>query len=99
MRTLIDGLQIDEKKDILCITNQSQVVINTGVNFFCNKNMSEVTDEKYKVLGKVTKTCSGVETISLMRNTAFSKLKLDKMAEFQTLFDDPSLKQFWGEKS
>lgn len=49
----------------------------TDENYFLNKNMSELTDGNY--------------SISLLRNTAFSKLKLDRMKEFQDLLKDPSL--------
>ena len=34
-------------------------------------------------------------TISLLRNTAFSKLKLDRMQEFQNLFKDESIQNFF----
>ena len=53
--------------------------------------MSELTDGNYKILGKITKICEEGDSISLLRNTAFSKLKLDKMKEFQDIFQDESL--------
>ena len=56
--------------------------------------MSEVTDGNYKILGKVVKICKDEEEISLLRNTVFSRLQIDKMKEFQELFNDPSLKSF-----
>ena len=59
--------------------------------------MSEVTDGNYKILGKVIKVCMDDGEISLLRNTVFSKLQLDKMKEFQEFFSDPSLAQFVGE--
>ena len=95
MDALIHGLQADGKKDIICITQNHEVILPTDVNYFLNKSMGELTEGNYKILGKITKICSEEsESISLLRNTAFSKLKLDKMQEFQDLFKDDSLKQF-----
>ena len=59
--------------------------------------MIEVTDGNYKILGKVIKVCMDDGEISLLRNTVFSKLQLDKMKEFQEFFSDPSLAQFVDE--
>ena len=95
MDALIHGLQADGKKDIICVTSAHEVVLPTDVNYFLNKNMGELTEGNYKILGKVTKICVDQdETISLLRNTAFSKLKLDRMQEFQNLFKDESLGKF-----
>lgn len=88
---LISGLQVNGKKDIICKTENMEVIIPTDENYFLNKNMSELTDGNYKVLGKIAKICDDGDSISLLRNTAFSKLKLDKMKEFQDIFKDESL--------
>lgn len=53
--------------------------------------MSELTDGNYKILGKITKMCEDGDSISLLRNMTFSKLKIDKMKEFQDIFKDESL--------
>lgn len=97
--TLVKGLQVDGKKDIICQTLTKSIVINTDLNYFLNKSMSEITDGNYKVLGKVTKICQENEDgISLLRNTAFSRLKIDKMREFQELFNSNELKPFFGDE-
>lgn len=88
---LIGGLQVNGKKDIICKTDNMEIVIPTDENYFLNRNMSELTDGNYKILGKITKICEDGDSISLLRNTAFSKLKLDKMKEFQDIFRDESL--------
>lgn len=99
IEALIQGMQTDGKKDIICVTDDKEVVINTDVNYFLNKSMSEITDGRYKILGKVTKVCNDQdESISLLRNTAFSKLKLDKMKEFNELFSSQELSPFLGEE-
>lgn len=100
IETLINGLQVDGKMDIICKTEAKNVVVNTDINYFLNKNMSEITDGNYKILGKVTKIClENEEGISLLRNTAFSKLKIDKMKEFQELFNSEELKPFFGDEN
>lgn len=88
---LINGLRGNGKRDIICKTDNMEIVIPTDENYFLNKSMSELTDGNYKILGKITKISKSGETISLLRNTAFSKFKLDKLKEFQELFQDPSL--------
>lgn len=94
---LIKGLQIGGKKDIICETENFSVVLPTDENYFLNGNMTEITDGTYKILGKIVKICKEEGEISLLRNTVFSRLQLDKMKEFQELFNDPSLSQFVGE--
>jgi hypothetical protein len=94
---LIGGLQADGKKDIICEADGISVVLPTDENYFLNNNMSEVTDGNYKILGKVVQIYKTEGEISLLRNTVFSKLQLDKMKEFQDLFSDSSLSQFVGD--
>lgn len=94
---LINGLQADGKKDIICETSGTKVILPTDENYFLNNNMSEVTDGNYKILGKVVQICKEEGEISLLRNTVFSRLQLDKMKEFQDVFNDHSLSQFVGE--
>ena len=93
---LIRGLQADGKKDIICEANDVSIVLPTDENYFLNNNMSEVTDGNYKILGKVIQICVDSGEISLLRNTVFSKLQLDKLEQFKTAFSDPSLSQFVG---
>lgn len=94
---LIKGLQADGKKDIICWSDGMSIVLPTDENYFLNNNMSEVTDGNYKILGKVIWICMDDGEISLLRNTVFSKLQLDKMREFQEMFSNPSLSQFVGD--
>lgn len=94
---LIDGLQSGGKKDIICETESMKIIIPTDENYFLNGNMYEVTDGNYKVLGKVVAICKESGEISLLRNTVFSRLQLDKMKEFQEIFKDPAFEPFVGE--
>lgn len=94
---LINGLQAGGKKDIVCVNDIMKIILPTDENYFLNNNMSEVTDGNYKILGKVIQICKEDGEISLLRNTVFSKLQIEKMKEFEELFNDPALKQFIGE--
>ena len=94
---LINGLQADGKKDIICETSNMKVILPTDENYFLNSNMSEVTDGNYKILGKVVQICKDFGEISLLRNTVFFFFLLDKMKEFQDVFNDPALSLFVGE--
>ena len=80
----------------ICEISDLKVVLPTDENFFFNNNMSEITDGNYKILGKVVQICKENGEISLLRNTGFSKLQLDKMKEFQDVFNAPELSQFVG---
>lgn len=93
---LINGLQAGGKKDIICEASGLKVVLPTDENYFLNNNMSEITDGNYKILGKVVQIYKDSGEISLLRNTVFSKLQLDKMKEFQAVFNDPALADFVG---
>ena len=93
---LINGLQAGGKKDIICEASGLKVVLPTDENYFLNNNMSEITDGNYKILGKVVQIYKDSGEISLLRNTVFSKLQLDKMKEFQDVFNDPALADFIG---
>lgn len=94
---LINGLQAGGKKDIVCVNDTMKIILPTDENYFLNNNMSEVTDGNYKILGKVIQICKEDGEISLLRNTVFSKLQIEKMKEFEELLNDPALKQFIGE--
>lgn len=94
---LINGLQADGKKDIICETSRLKVILPTDENYFLNNSMSEVTDGNYKILGKVVQICKDEGEISLLRNTVFSKLQLDKMQEFEDVFNSPELSQLVGD--
>lgn len=93
---LINGLQVDGKKDIICDSDDVRIILTTDESYFLNNNMSEITEGEYKVIGKVIKICLTDGEISLLRNTFFSKLKLDRMKEFQEFFNDDALMPFVG---
>lgn len=97
---LIKGLQVGSKKDIICEAESISIILPTDENYFLNGNMYEVTDGNYKVLGKIVSIYKekGKGKISLLRNTVFSRLQLEKMKEFQDFFNNPSFETFTGEK-
>lgn len=91
---LINGLRAGGMKDIICEAHDIKVILPTYENYFLNNCMSEITDGNYKILGKIVQIYKEDGEISLLRNTVFSKLQLDKMKDFQELFNDPALSQF-----
>ncbi len=97
LKQFIDKLNVDGIKDIVCKSEKMNIVLPTDVNYFLNKNTCEITDGNYKVLGKIMNICKGDEEISLLRNTALSKIQLTKLIEFKDLFNTPELAPFVGE--
>ena len=95
---LINGLQADGKRDIVCETEKMNILLPTYDSYFINNNMSEVTDGNYKFLGKVVQMCINDGEISLLRNTVFSKLQVEKLKDFEDIINDDSLKPFFSEK-
>lgn len=91
-------MQADGKKDIICEAEELKVILPTDENYFLNNNMSEITDGNYKILGKVVQICRSEGEISLLRNTVFSKLQLEKMKEFQEVFNEPALREVFGDE-
>lgn len=95
---LINGLQANGKRDIVCETENINILLPTYDSYFINNNMNEVTDGNYKFLGKVVQKCVGDGEISLLRNTVFSKLQVEKLKDFEAIINDDSLKPFFSEK-
>jgi len=94
---LIEGLKADGKRDIICETEQTKVIVPTEDKYFLNNNMNEITEGNYKIIGKVVQIYKESGSISLLRNTLFSKLKLDQFKEFQDVLKSPELQPFTGE--
>lgn len=95
---LINGLREDGKKDIICESDLMKIILPTDENYFLNNSMKEITDGNYKILGKVITLCKDEGEISLLRNTVFSKLRLDKLMNLQELFNDDSIRPFLGDE-
>lgn len=95
---LIDSLKADGKRDIICVSNNIKVVLPTEDKYFLNNNMNEITAGNYKLLGKVVQVYKDNGSISLLRNTMFSKLKLDQLNEFQGILKSPELQPFTGDE-
>jgi len=79
--SLTNALQADGQKDIICTTDKFAVVLPTDNNYFLNKSMNELTDGRFKVLGKVISICGTDSSISLLRNTPFSRIKSFELIE------------------
>jgi len=89
MKALLDGLQTGDIVDLICYSkNGSQnatTVLPVYNEYFFNRNMNEITDGQYKIIGKVTKVIENSgDSINLLRNTSFSLMQqsfLDSMFE------------------
>ena len=99
MKAISSGLQSGDIVDLICQSNCNGKIIKTVLpvynDYFFNKNMNEITDGQYRVIGKVTKvTYDDGDSINLLRNTSFSLMQqatLDKM--FNTGFQNEDMKK------
>jgi len=88
MKALSEGLQSGNIVDLICRVNCSDdnitAVLPVYNDYFFNRNMNEITDGQYRVIGKITKVIiEPNSSISLLRNTSFS---LMKQSMLDTLF-------------
>ena len=89
MKALLDGLQTGDIVDLICYSKNGSQNVTTVLpvynEYFFNRNMNEITDGQYKIIGKVTKVIENSEdSINLLRNTSFSLMQqsfLDSMFE------------------
>lgn len=80
MKAISDGLQSGDIVDLICkIKNDDSniaAVLPVYNDYFFNRNMNEITDGQYRVIGKITKvTINHQESINLLRNTSFSLMQ------------------------
>jgi hypothetical protein len=79
------ALTVDNTFDIICeIDNNLTSVVNVYKNYFFNKNLNEIIDGEYTVIGKVVKISFAKDgnSINLLRNTGLNLAKkelMDKM--------------------
>lgn len=89
MKALSDGLQTGNIVDLICQAGNNPekvtAILPVYHEYFFNRNMNEITDGQYKVIGKVTKVIEDRnDSINLLRNTSFSLMQqsmLDSMFE------------------
>lgn len=82
-----NALKDDEIIDLICAINNEdrlKAVIPVYMNYFYNRNMSELIDGNFTVVGKVVKivTSDDMDDINLFRNTGFKLFKqnmIDKL--------------------
>lgn len=90
MRAFTNSLQENGMVDLICETNGDysfSSVIPVYMDYFFNKNMSEIMDGRFRVLGKVTKVSCGEEKIDLLRNTSFTLFKENLLNEILSAFN------------
>jgi hypothetical protein len=90
--------------DLICENNDSKikVILPVYYDYFFNKNMNEIIDGKFNILGKVIKINTESENyINLLRNTSFNLMKqtsfidmfkiINQNQNIKNLFDLPKL--------
>jgi len=80
IKAMKDSLVQDEMLDLICslaTSNDLKAVLPVYLNYFFNRNMSDLIDGEYTVVGKVIRIVSAdtEETINLLRNTSFNLFK------------------------
>jgi hypothetical protein len=104
MKELIKSLTLGNMVDLICENNDSKikVILPVYYDYFFNKNMNEIIDGKFNILGKVIKINTESENyINLLRNTSFNLMKqtsfidmfkiINQNQNIKNLFDLPKL--------
>lgn len=80
IKALRDSLIKDDMFDIICEIDASErfrAILPVNINYFFNKNMSDIIDGEFTIVGKVVRivTDEDDEPINLLRNSSFSLFK------------------------
>ena len=88
MNFLSNHLKNGDMFDLICRVKQSNlnVVLPVYIEYFNNKNMNEIIDGNYRVLGKITNIIKSKEDegINLLRNTSLSLMKESLLKQVMT---------------
>lgn len=84
-----ESLVKDEMLDLICtmsISGNLKAVLPVYFNYFFNKNMSDLIDGEYTVVGKATRVIlpNSEDSINLLRNTSFDLLKREVIEDIFT---------------
>ena len=90
MQAMSDALQSGNIVNLICKVDcgkkNSTAVLPVYIDYFSNRNMNEITDGHYRVIGKITKIINEPDdSINLLRNTSFS---LFQQSVLDALFSD-----------
>lgn len=84
--TLLDAFKTEGSVDVICRTGDTDVVLQTDSDYFIKKNINEIVDGEFKVLGKIFRICREEgESISLLRNTSLSLFKKEMLNDMLRL--------------
>nr|WP_093315075.1 hypothetical protein [Tindallia californiensis] len=89
-----NALTVDDTFDIICnIDRNLTSVINVYQDYFFNKNMNEIIDGEYTVIGKVVKISlsNKKDSINLLRNTGLNLAKKELMDQMLKGFNSVEL--------
>ncbi|EPY2277894.1 DUF6414 family protein [Clostridium sporogenes] len=95
IKALSDSLKNGNMFDLICKINNDKdlkAVLPVYVDYFYNKNMNEIIDGEYRILGKVTKVVNNSEdeSINLLRNTSFSLFQESLLNQMFNTFNSAS---------
>lgn len=95
LNSLINAFKTEGNVDVICKTKNMDIILQTDTDYFLKKNINEIIDGEFKVLGKIIRICCEKdESISLLRNTSFSLFKQEKLSSILKFADsDNSLNE------
>jgi len=84
--------------DVLCVVNNNDeefcAVLQTYIDFYNNRNMNEIIDGEYTILGKVVKIVNDTnDSINLLRNTSLSMAKENLMNQMIEKLNSPNIEE------
>ena len=95
LNALSQGLQVGGKLDLICTLEEDneikKVVIPVDLEFFGKNGVAEAADGQYRIIGKVVKFVDGNDSINLLRNTSFSKMKSVLLEQLFNAFNSPEM--------
>jgi len=89
-----NALTIDNTFDIICNIDDNLIsVVNVYKDYFFNKNMNEIIDGEYTVIGKVVKISLAErgDSINLLRNTGLNLARKELMDQMLQGFNSSDL--------
>lgn len=95
LNALSQGLQSGGKIDLICTLEEDneikKVVIPVDLEYFGKNGIAEVAEGQYKIIGKVVKFVDKDDSINLLRNTSFSKMKSELLRQLFDAFNSPEM--------
>lgn len=95
IKSLTESLKLGGMIDLICnIGSGVEAIIQAEIDYFSNKNITQIEEGEYQVLGKVVKVSNAEtpEPINLLRNTSLSLAKKSFMNLMFTQLESPEIR-------